>query len=245
LAQPTSDKSMEPDTFVGLDPKLTRTRIVRRYLTLPKYLDLLRSRTLYLCRADKFSDKFEGVMPATIQQAFLGSLPQADPKAWVDRTRRGNYVCCWNLSAQDNMALWQLYGGAAECVVVTSTVERLIKCAVRWDRNLQVAPVRYFDLHKGPPRTFFLGNYQDLLRCKHTAYQYENEARLIVPYEGADWKSAPPGLRLPIDDPNDLIRSVVVAPEAQPWFFDLVEDITRRYGVKSPVRHSKLAYMPK
>ena len=54
----------------------------------------------------------------------------------------------------------------------------------------------------------------------------------------------PEGISLPVEL-DDLIRSVVVAPEAQPWLYDIVADLSDRYGLKSPIRRSKLTYLPK
>ncbi len=50
---------------------------------------------------------------------------------------------------------------------------------------------------------------------------------------------------MPIANLNALIRSVVVAPEAEQWFFDLIEDVARRYKITVPIRRSKLTYLPK
>jgi len=90
-----------------------------------------------------------------------------------------------------------------------------------------------------------IGHYTDLLQFKHEAYEYEDEVRVIVPRQQDGWEENPEGIRLPIGSLSKLIRSVVVAPDASPWFFDLIKDVTRKYGVSSPVRRSKLTYLPK
>ena len=50
-------------------------------------------------------------------------------------------------------------------------------------------------------------------------------------------------MRVPIKV-NELLRSVVVGPEAPPWFVDLVQDVASKYLVTVPVRRSKLAFDP-
>lgn len=236
------------DTGVGIDHGLDMKAIVRRHLDLPKYLDLLISKKMYFRRADKFSDKLEGVMPAGMRKAIMASGPKdsphwVDPDTWDRRTRVGNYLNCWNLSSQDNMALWQLYGGASNSVVITSTVGELAATAVRWDRDVFIHKVTYIDHFKSPDMV--VGRWHDLLRYKHLAYAFEEEIRFVVPQQGPGWQGNPEELRLPVENLNSLIRSVVVAPEAKPWFFDLVMDVTRKYGVTKPVRRSKLSFMPK
>jgi hypothetical protein len=40
------------------------------------------------------------------------------------------------------------------------------------------------------------------------------------------------------------VRSIVIAPDAPPWFEKLVRQSALRYGVQAPVRRSKLATDP-
>lgn len=39
-------------------------------------------------------------------------------------------------------------------------------------------------------------------------------------------------------------RRVLVAPEAPPWFLDLVGGVATKYGIDVPVRLPKLAFDP-
>ena len=50
---------MPKEHKVVVDPELKDEAILRRYLELPKFLDLLRSSSIYFTRADRLSDKFE------------------------------------------------------------------------------------------------------------------------------------------------------------------------------------------
>lgn len=228
------------------DPDLKQHQIVRRYLDLPKFLDLLRSQSLYLRRADGFTDRFEGALTpavrAALDEAHRSGQIGYSADEFYDRARGGSFVSCWNLGAKDNMALWQLYGGAATCVVVTSTIDKLLGAAFEWNEPVVIHKVKYIDHFRNPD--MIVGAATDLLRFKHEAYRYESEVRIIVSRQRG-WQSNPPGIRLPLGQLNEIIRSIVVAPEAAPWFFDLVEDVTRKYGISSPVRRSKLTELPK
>jgi len=233
------------DRITG-DPKARPDSIVRRYMDLAKFLDLLRTSALYLCRADKFSDRFEGALTPAIRRAMEEAHQQGmvaySADVFYQRARQGCYVSCWNLAADDNMALWQLYGGAATSVAVTSTVGKLLKAAAGWQDHVSLRAVQYIDHFRNP--NMAVGWGPDLLQFKHKAYSFEKELRIIVPRED-DWETNPAGVSLPLGDLNAVIRSVVVAPEAPPWFFDLVADVTRKYGVHSPVRRSRLTFLPK
>jgi len=59
---------------------LSTDRIVRRYMDLSKYLDLIRSKTIYLCRADEFGDRFEGALTP----AFRSALNDANAEGKID-----------------------------------------------------------------------------------------------------------------------------------------------------------------
>ena len=51
------------------------------------------------------------------------------------------------------------------------------------------------------------------------------------------------GLLVPVDATR-LLRSIVIAPDAPPWFEKLVRQSALRYGIRAPVRRSKLAADP-
>jgi hypothetical protein len=231
---------------ISVDPELENHNVLRRYVDLAKYLEFLRSRSLYFCRADGFPDKFEGVLPpgiyASMNNAHVNGHTQYDAKDFLKRVREGMYVNCWSKGAEDNMALWQLYGSASASVAITTTIEKLITCAMTWARSesLEICKVQYVDHFKNPDMV--IGRFSDPLRYKHLAYEYENEVRVIISRIGHKGKK-PAGIQLPTD-PNGLIRSVVVAPEAPTWFYDLVVDATSKYGVTAPVRRSMLTYRP-
>lgn len=228
---------------VTTSPRLRRTAILRRYMDLPKLLDLLHSKSLYLRRADGFSDRLEGALfPAFRQQLNSarrrGEL-EFDAEYFYRRARQGNYVSCWTLGAHDNMALWQLYGGTRSSIALTTTVEQLIRLCLSWQRSALLWEVDYVDHRK--KSSYVIGRYTDVLQYKNLAYSYEDELRILVPEQGDGWEENPLGLRLPIPDLNALVRSVVLAPEATAEFKASIEDLCRKYGLTAPVRRSALA----
>lgn len=138
---------MSDSPSVSTDVDLRRDWIVRRYLDLPKYLDLLRSQALYLRRADGFIDRFEGALtPAfrkVLDEAHRKGQLEYDADYFYRRSRAGSYVSCWSLGVHDNMALWQLYGGVSSSVAITSTIGKLVTAALNWRQNVLIHKVRY------------------------------------------------------------------------------------------------------
>lgn len=215
-------------------------------MDLPKLLDLLHSRELYFRRADGFSDRLEGALFPSLRAVMDKSHNDgsADHNAdyFYRRARIGNYVSCWTMSGKDSMALWQIYGGVRNSVAITTTVERMIKTAHSWGRNVHICRAKYINHQRIP--NYLIGNYMDVLQFKHEAYRHERELRIIVPQQSDPWEANPIALRLPIGNLDELVRSVVVAPEAENEYFDAIKGLCSRYGLRSPVRRSKLSLVP-
>jgi len=231
---------------VLVDTDIQSSCILRRYMDLPKLLDMLHSRSLYFRRADGFSDRLEGALfpslRASKDDAHAAGVIDTNADYFYRRSRVGSFVSCWTRSAKDSMAHWQLYAGVHSGVVVTTTVDRLIQTALAWERDVIVHRVRYVDHLK--VKDYVIGRYSDVLQYKHEAYRHENEVRVIVPQQDDGWESNPIELRLSVPDLDILVRSIVVAPEASSEFYEAIKDLCLRYGLKAPVRRSKLAYVP-
>ncbi|NJN36154.1 MAG: hypothetical protein HC794_02730 [Nitrospiraceae bacterium] len=190
-------------------------------MDLAKFLDLLRTRKFYLRRADLFADKLEGALPPGHRQ-LLDAVSRVttripDANAYQRRARMGTFASCWTIGAHDNMALWQLYGGASTSIAITTTTAQLAKCVSSWGERVVIKKIEYVNHRKRFEAA--IGRYTDPLEFKNIAYAFEKEARLMVSRHLQGWENNPQELRLPISDLNALIRSVVVAPEAQPWFY--------------------------
>jgi hypothetical protein len=232
---------------VTVDRELPLKRVLRRYMDLPKYLDLIRSKRLYLTQAASFPDKFEGALTPGIRRAMndthTDGLAEFNADVFYKKSRHCVYLSCWSLGASDNMALWQLYGGATQAVAVTTTGEQLIRMALGWGERVEIRRVKYIDHFQNP--NMAVGHLTDMFGFKHRAYSFEKEVRLVVPQVDDQWENKPRGILRDINDLNSVLRSVVVAPNADEWFVDLVRDVTTRYGVTAKVRRSKLTFLPK
>jgi len=236
---------MDIKVSVSRDPSLKDKSPLRRYMDLAKFVDLLRTKSLYLRRADGFSDRFEGALTpsirAAIDSARNSGRPTETSDVFYERCRKGTFVSCWTFGEKDNMALWQLFGGSGSSVAITTTTERLTRTCLGWNEDSIIEKVNYIDHFKDPD--MIVGKYTDPLRFKHEAFDFEREVRLMVPMQ-RNWESNPDGIRRPILDISDLIIGVVVAPDAGNWFLELVQDLVHRYSLKASVKMSQLAVLP-
>ncbi|MBQ0764013.1 hypothetical protein [Marinobacter psychrophilus] len=233
------------ESVVTADPEVRGKSILWRYVDLPKLLDLLHAKSLYLRRADGFSDRLEGALfpslRVTIDEEFEKGNLKTRSSDFYRNAREGSYVCCWTIGARDNMALWQLYGGVKSSVAITTTVDRLVSTVSGWDRSVHLYKVKYID-HSKPPN-FVIGAYRDVLQYKSDAYKFENELRVVLP-KLDDISQNPMGIKLKLNDINELVSSIIVSPEANDSFVSAVVDLCKKYGLKSPVKRSKLAFIP-
>ena len=233
----------------SVDPVLRDSRVLRRYLDLSKFIDLLRTQSLYLRRADLFQDKFEGSftpsLKAAIEEAYDVHKTDFSYEKFKKELREGVYVNCWSLGVNDNMALWELYGKSDASVAVTTTVGHLRKEleASPLSGTTSLCKVEYIK-HWRDPKISILP-YSNIFRYKVVAYDFEREVRIIHDRLEQNFKKSDKEtgvlLKVRLDR---LLRSIVVSPSAQPWFIDLVKDVTQRYGITTPVRQSKLAIDP-
>jgi hypothetical protein len=230
---------------VSLDQGISQGTILRRYMDLPKLLDLLHFRALYFRRADGFTDRLEGALFPSLRASFDKAHATGDSPHNADyfyrRARAGTYVSCWTRGAKDSMAHWQLYGGR-NGIALTTTVGQLIETALSWKRHVLVNQVKYVDHNK--VKKYVVGSYADVLQFKHKAYKHEQELRVLIPQQGSYWEANPIDLRLPVPNLDMLVRNIVVAPESGPEFFEAVKGLCSQYGLSAPVRRSKLALVP-
>jgi hypothetical protein len=236
---------MKPEISVTRDPSLKHKSPLRRYMDLAKFVDLLKTQSLYLRRADGFTDRFEGALTPSIKAAIDSMRDSGRPtetaEVFYERCRKGTFVSCWTFGEKDNMALWQLFGGSASSVAINTTTDRLTRMCLGWTSDSSTEKVNYIDHFEDPDMV--IGRYTDLLRFKHEAFEFKREVRLMVPMQ-ENWKDNPSGIRMPIGKLDDLVTSVVVAPNAGRWFFELVQDLANKYELKANVKMSQLSTLP-
>lgn len=244
----------KPDTAVPrrivIDGELRRDSVLWRYLDAAKLFDFFENSTLFFCRADRFSDKFEGAFTPSLRQQISDAYARGEIdfsyEQFKRRMRESVFVNCWHRNQDDSAAMWALYGKSDCAVALTTTVGQLAATfeGIEEDHAISIARVEYVK-HWSDPKLDVSPDYTRIFTYKTKAYEYEKEVRVII-----DRTGHPPvpellqtGIVVPIDT-RALLRSIVIAPDAPPWFEKLVRQSALRYGVAAPVRRSKLATDP-
>ena len=89
---------------------------LRRYMSFDKFEAMLRDKALFFCRADRFSDPFEGSIPR--REAESRDKKQTGERKEVNiaglrsthiNFKIANVVNCWQIAEHENDAMWRLY----------------------------------------------------------------------------------------------------------------------------------------
>ena len=232
-----------------MDPVLRDTQVLWRYLDAAKFLDLLHSQSLFFTRGDQFEDKFEGAFTKSIKQAIEQSYRTNKIDFFYDefkkRLRERVFLNCWHANADDSMAMWSIYGRSAIAVAITTTVARLRDTIeeLHLPYHVSIARVQYVKHWRDPKLR--INPYSNVFAYKVKAYDFEKEVRVIVDRFHDEFDATIPEWGMPIKvSLRKLLGSIVVAPEAPPWFLELVRGVSQKYEVEAPVRRSKLASAP-
>ncbi|HTE46931.1 MAG TPA: hypothetical protein VK636_16910, partial [Gemmatimonadaceae bacterium] len=196
-------------------------------------------------------DPFEGAFPET--QTPLNRVLELLPShltanavtinlhAGLDRsweaTRQWIHVSCWHCAEHESAAMWQLYGRSNEAIAVRSTPRRLrrlvpqspfITPPTEGHVPLHVGMIDYIDYDKDRiPPDFVTRAFR-----KRKSFEHERELRAVFldfPPSFTNEMVADHRGRTVAVEPSDLIDAVFIAPQAAPWFADLVRKTAERH----------------
>jgi hypothetical protein len=93
---------------------LTDDALLLRYMSFAKFVAMLSSRSLHLCRLDALGDKV---------------------RAYTLALRSSTYVSCWS-QGPESEAMWRLYSDGHEGVAMVTTLDKLRKSLARMQTPL-------------------------------------------------------------------------------------------------------------
>lgn len=156
---------------------------VWRYMSLPKFISLLTSNSLYMARLDKLVDQHEGSLTRrTVEEIDAYLKAAGSTKGWTEenaafheRSRSNTFVCCWHLNEHESEAMWRLHCGSAGGVAVQTTYSNLVE-SISKEYDTYVGIVRYVDYATA---VFESGNAFWPVMHKRAAFTHEQEVRLV------------------------------------------------------------------
>ncbi|GIN93302.1 hypothetical protein J22TS1_43530 [Siminovitchia terrae] len=217
-----------------------------RYMNFAKLIGILETEELFLTRADKFEDLYEGIFPESyisISNADNFNKKPLDKnevnnqslKEEIELAKQKTFISCWNLIRNESYAMWKIYG-ESNGVAIQSTIKSLQNLLE--GTNAVIRKVIYIDednhLVYAPPDNdpYSMINFFSI---KKKYYKYEEEIRVIL-IDETDKKNT-----IKINKIEDLISKIYVSPFAEDWFLQLVKKVVRqRYKLDIDVDSSEI-----
>ena len=221
-----------------------------RYMDFEKYVSLISSKVLFLCRADLFDDPFEGsYSKRNVElrpQVYEGKMDEkmlTDMALHSEWIREWTYINCWHANQYESAAMWNLYAKSSAAVAVETDYESLKNSL---PENSYLGLVKYIDYERDwLPE----GNTFHHFMHKRKSFEHENEVRVVINEHASTGRNNRGNKNQnsgkPVDiDLKSLIKHVHVAPNAPSWFVDLVNEVSNKYSIDATVTKSDLYAKP-
>lgn len=171
-------------------------------MNLGKFKSLIKNKALFFCRADIFSDPFEGSIPKKeIENRKKMFYDQSIyEKGFVDirqeeksitniasqhaRLKSCFNINCWHIDNFENDSMWQLYLKNNKGIAIQTTIESLIQSFANTQEEIYCSKVRYLNYEKDEWHdhlNYQVDEYSFLIPLVHKRIEFinENELRLI------------------------------------------------------------------
>lgn len=212
-----------------------------RYMSLPKFLNLLVSSSLNFAAPSSLNDPWEGEISRVnkfLRPVIYKDLP---PQALthfaeVDKVAKDFcYVSCWHEFAKESSLMWKAYASEQGSLAIRTNWKSLTD-SITDDQQVFGARINYVDRSQT-----FVPEGNLMWRHMHKGHQYEDEKeiRLVVTNNILDSGKQSRSVAVKVDI-NVLVTEVLMAPGTPEWLENLLEVFRKDYGLKAQIRRSTL-----
>lgn len=174
--------------IIETDP-LPSTDKVWRYMDLAKFIELLKSESLYLSSLPTMEDEWEGALAESggdttaaelqLLHTFGGTIEQArNFIAFGEKSKAAQRACvfinCWHRSNSESAAMWKLYETTGRGIAIQTTLADLTASATD-DKDCHLVEVQYVDFESDYIEAY---DYNRAYSYKRKSFQHEQEVRL-------------------------------------------------------------------
>ena len=225
-----------------------------RYMDFTKFVSLVDKSALFFPRADRLDDPFEGSFPeATVKlrpELYKDKIPtNAIPflSSFKKNIVKFTAINSWHLSEYESAAMWKIYLKSNEGIAIQSTFGLLKSSLKDENHDIFIGKVQYIDFKKDLISERRLTPFVH----KRKSFEHEQELRAVI-QELRTKKSGEIDFSKPLFDDgiyiavdlDTLIDKIHLAPTSPEWLHELVESVTRKYGLSKEVLQSSLDDVP-
>lgn len=217
--------------------------VLRRFMSLKRFRQIIESSSLYFPPASKFEDDFEGnptnrdhvQRESQLKSYGIGEPELAMAKKANQMTanwnRRAIVISCWTRNSVNHTRMWDEYAGGDCAVAIETTVGRLQNCL---GDGFLIIPVKYIDFDRDQiPRGHSLLPF---FYKRAELFEWENEVRIIGEMEIGSRIESPRLVRVDLDA---LIQKITVAPTAPEDFTGVVRSLAQHSLPGVPIEEPK------
>lgn len=247
--------------------------IVWRYINLKKFKSLLTRKALFFCRADRFSDPFEGSIPKNEAEyrikmfegvsKFYGEpfdikAAEEHEKAYSathKKMKGAALINCWHINKYESDGMWQRYLKSNKGVSIKSSIDRINRSLIATPEQIYLSKIRYIDYDKDIwfnsieyPNRYY--NFFTPLVHKRKEFIHEQELRLLYHIQDAEkdvqyWNNQEfeEGMMISIDL-DILIDEIVIPPTADEYIENKIKKLLTKHGMEKTIRKSRLSDAP-
>jgi hypothetical protein len=216
-----------PKKLVVSEETVSHRTAIWRYFKFERFVEVLRTHSLWFSRPFRFEDQWEGLFPPSYVRrtrlyADANRIPfeefDRDFRRRILRHRYAHFVSCWHLSDHESDAMWNLYALAKTGIAIQSTVGDVNECL----RPHKSGQVIYYDPSHDVGSPMIFG--PDDILFKRNSFSWEQEYRfwfaddeLLDRIEaGLEFREEDlsTGRLVGITDMKRLVKKIVVAPGA-------------------------------
>ena len=231
-----------------------------------KFIAMLKQGGLYLSRADKFDDRFEGATGLAARQSnwdefyldYFRKVIVTPPSGYptpefsamqveAEANRLLNSMKDFALEARKLLvSCWHDSDAEAEALWRLYSPPNTSGVAIRstigklWDACAQHESAIVGRVHYVDYRRSFASIQNERIFQKRKSLSHEQEVRIVLPNER---RSSIEG-KIMKCDLEKLISKVVFSPFAPSWFFDVVADVVKTFGYSLDLKQSELLDEP-
>lgn len=248
--------------------------IIWRYMSFEKFKSLIDTQALFFCRADRFSDPFEGSVPKKevnnriIDQERISNYfgkPFNIEKAKKNihsisiahrNLKRSILINCWHINNNESDGMWHLYLKSNEGVAIKTTVRNIMESFNNTAESVYISKVRYinyetdiwFNKKEYPCKAY---NFFTPFVHKRIEFVHESELRLLCEVSIAEndpqyWlnQEFEKGKLVSVNL-DVLIQKVILPPTADDVIENKVRMLLNDRNIKKDIIKSNLSLDPR